>query len=90
MKDRSIISWNKMATVYKYRIANMNWVHSKNNTCHLCFILFCCELVLDNLIHIHQGDFKALGQSYECPSANEATLKNMDKRIRLIHYERMI
>ena len=30
-------------------------------------------------IHIHHDCFTALGQSYDCPSASEATMKNMGK-----------
>ena len=43
--------------------------HSKNYVHSLCFVVFCCGLVW--------GEFYPLGQSCDCPSASESTLKNL-------------
>ena len=48
---------------------------------NICFLLFCCVLILVNLTHILQVYFIVLGQSYDCPNVNETTLKNMGKWI---------
>ena len=44
---------------------------------------FCC-LVRTDFTHILQGYFTGTGAN-DCPSASEATLKNMGKQVRSIH-----
>ena len=38
------------------------------------FVVFCCGVVAADFTHILQVTSLALGQSYDCPSASEATL----------------
>ena len=49
--------------------------------------MFCYGFVLANLSIFFRVASLALGQSYDCPSASEATLKNMDIYITLILHE---
>ena len=57
-----------------------NTVHPKKYAHSSCFVVFCCDLV--SFSNIFRVTSLALGQSYDCPSASEATLKNNGKWIR--------
>ena len=41
---------------------------------------FLCGLMPADFIHIYQGYFTGMGQSYDRPIVSEATLKNMGKQ----------
>ena len=51
-------------------------VHPKYYMYGLCFVVFCCGKILPIFFKVTS---LALGQSYDCPRASEATLKNMSK-----------
>ena len=47
--------------------------------------MFCCGQISVSFSHILQGYFTGTGTIHDCPSASEATLKNMGKYITRIH-----
>ena len=70
---------------------NIHMVHSL-----LCFVLFWYQLILPIFFFVwlyglilpifFRVASLALGQSYDCPSASEATLKDMGKYVTWIHH----
>ena len=54
-----------------------------------CFAVLCCGYTLTDFPISIRLTSLALWQSDDCPSANKATLMNMDKYFIWIHYERL-
>ena len=56
---------------------------------HTVFAVLCCDYTLTDFPISIRLTSLALWQSNDCPSASKATLMNMDKYLRWIHYERL-
>ena len=66
-----------------------NTVYPKKYAHGFCFAVLCCGYTLTDFPISIRLTSLALWQSNDCPSASKATLKNMDKYIMWIHYERL-
>ena len=66
-----------------------NTVYPKKYAHGFCFAVFCCGYTLTDFPISIRLNSLALWQSNDCPSANKATLMNMDKYFMWIHYERL-
>ena len=64
-------------------------VYPKKYAHGFCFAVLCCGYTLTDFPISIRLTSLALWQSNDCPSANKATLKNMDKYFMWIHYERL-
>ena len=64
-------------------------VYSKKYTHGYCFAVLCCGYTLTDFSISIRLTSLALWQSNDCPSASKATLMNMDKYFKWIHYERL-
>ena len=71
-------SWLHCYTVYPKKYAH-----------GFCFAVLCCGYTLTDFPISIRLTSLALWQSNDCPSANKATLMNMDKYFMWIHYERL-
>ena len=71
--------------------ATMAWytVYPKKYAHGFCFAVLCCGYTLTDFPISIRLTSLALWQSNDCPSANKATLMNMDKYFMWIHYERL-
>ena len=64
-------------------------VYPKKYAHGFCFAVLCCGYTLSDFPISIRLTSLALWQSNDCPSANKATLMNMDKYFMWIHYERL-
>ena len=64
-------------------------VYPKKYAHGFCFAVLCCGYTLTDFPISIRLTSLALWQSSDCPSANKATLMNMDKYFMWIHYERL-
>ena len=64
-------------------------VYPKKYAHGFCFAVLCCGYTLTDFPTSIRLTSLALWQSNDCPSASKATLMNMDKYFRCIHYERL-
>ena len=64
-------------------------VYPKKYAHGFCFVVLCCGYTLTDFPISIRLTSLALWQSNDCPSANKATLMNMDKYFMWIHYERL-
>ena len=64
-------------------------VYPKKYAHGFCFAVLCCGYTLTDFPISIRLTSLALWQSDDCPSANKATLMNMDKYFIWIHYERL-
>ena len=64
-------------------------VYPKKYAHGFCFAVLCCGYTLTDFPISIRLTSLALWQSNDCPSASKATLMNMDKYFRWIHYERL-
>ena len=64
-------------------------VYPKKYAHGFCFAVLCCGYTLTGFCISIRLTSLALWQSNDCPSANKATLMNMDKYFMWIHYERL-
>ena len=67
----------------------MTTVYPKKYAHGFCFAVLCCGYTLTEFPISIRLTSLALWQSNDCPSANKATLMNMDKYFMWIHYERL-
>ena len=81
-----------------YRLRSMSNVHlvfsidivyPKKYAHGFCFAVLCCGYTSTDFPISIRHTSLALWQSNDCPSANKATLMNMDKYFMCIHYERL-
>ena len=75
---------------------SINWKVCKSSTVYpkkyahgFCFAVLCCGYTLTDFPISIRLTSLALWQSNDCPSASKATLMNMYKYFRWIHYERL-
>ena len=66
-----------------------NTVYPKKYAHGFCFAVLCCGYTLTDFPISIRLTSLALWQSNDCPSANKATLMNMDKYFMWIHYEQL-
>ena len=64
-------------------------VYPKKYAHGFCFAVLCCGYTLTDFPISIRLTSLALWQSNDCPSASKATLMNMDKYFKWIHYERL-
>ena len=64
-------------------------VYPKKYAHGFCFAVLCCGFTLTDFSISIRFTSLALWQSNDCPSANKATLMNIDKYFMWIHYERL-
>ena len=64
-------------------------VYPKKYAHGFCFAVLCCGYTLTDFPISIMLTSLALWQSNDCPSASKATLMNMDKYFKWIHYERL-
>ena len=64
-------------------------VYPKKYAHGFCFAVLCCGYTLTDFPISFRLTSLALWQSNDCPSASKATLMNMDKYFKWIHYERL-
>ena len=64
-------------------------VYPKKYAHGFCFAVLCCGYTLTDCPISIRLTSLALWQSNDCPSASKATLMNMDKYFKWIHYERL-
>ena len=64
-------------------------VYPKKYAHGVCFAVLCCGYTLTDFPISIRLTSLALWQSNDCPSASKATLMNMDKYFKWIHYERL-
>ena len=85
---QSGIWFNIKTSSYQYRkshcgdktVVRSSYLHNGiSYTGKMSSLYWIGALVSLNATHILQGCFTGTGQSYDCPSASEATLKNMDQ-----------
>ena len=72
-----------------YQVAYEYTVYPKKYAHDFCFAVLCCGYTLTDFPISIRLTSLALWQSDDCPSANKATLMNMDKYFIWIHYERL-
>ena len=70
--------WSGILTVYPKKYAH-----------GFCFAVLCCGYILTDFPISIRLTSLALWQSNDCPSVSKATLMNMDKYFKWIHYERL-
>ena len=68
---------------------SLSTVYPKKYAHGFCFAVLCCGYTLTDFPISIRLTSLALWQSNDCPSANKATLMNMDKYFMWIHYERL-
>ena len=72
-----------------YPINTSLTVYHKKYAHVFCFAVLCCGYTLTDFPISIRLTSLALWQSNDCPSADKATLMNMDKYFMWIHYERL-
>ena len=80
--------WNRNRVI-RQMISLSTTVYSKKYAHGFCFAVLCCGYTLTDFPISFRLISLALWQSNDCPSANKATLLNMDKYLMWIHYERL-
>ena len=78
--------WNIMTLSSR---ASFTTIYPKKYAHGFCFAVLCCGYTLTDFPMSTRLTSLALWQSNDCPSANKATLMNMDKHFMWIHYERL-
>ena len=71
------------------RFSHEHTVYPKKYAHGFCFAVLCCGYTLTDFPISIRLTSLALWQSNDCPSANKATLMNMDKYFMWYHYERL-
>ena len=75
--------FNKILLWHRFTVYPKKYAHG------FCFAVLCCGYKLSDFPISIRLTSLALWQSNDCPSASKATLKNMDKYFKWIHYERL-
>ena len=81
------ISWRYC--VLRFDLTILFTVYPKKYAHGFCFAVLCCGYTLTDFPISIRLTWLALWQSNDCPSANKATLMNMDKYFMWIRYERL-
>ena len=78
-----VTQWQKVRNHNQYTVYPKKYAHG------FCFAVLCCGYTLTDFPISIRLTSLALWQSNDCPSASKATLMNMDKYFKWIHYERL-
>ena len=82
-------SQNAESPWWMRHLKQQDTVYPKKYAHGFCFAVLCCGYTLTDFPISIRLTSLALWQSNDCPSANKATLMNMDKYFTWIHYERL-
>ena len=89
VSNNSVV-WRKMWDLGGWIVSRFRGtVYPKKYAHGFCFAVLCCGYTLTDFPISIGLTSLALWQSNDCPSASKATLMNMDKYFRWIHYERL-
>ena len=89
--NRCILVFVKLASCVRtlMGLCYSSTVYPKKYAHGFCFAVLCCGYTLTDFPISIRLTSLALWQSNDCPSANKATLINMNKYFMWIHYERL-